>query len=203
MDSKSQTKQLSYWQGKFGDDYIERNSDMNFFERRRAFFKGVLVKHKIGSVLEVGCNIGANLKLINEINPRVKITGLEPNKKAVKIAKQNLHSVRLIEKSIFAVDFKSKFDLVFTAGVLIHIADEDLVKALKKIYKASKKYILIVEYYNRKRETVQYRELDEALFKRPYDLEILNLFPKLKLIENGHLTANQGFDRSQYFLFEK
>lgn len=204
MVNKYKTKQLSYWQGKFGDDYIDRNSNLKLFARRQFFFKELLLKlPDIKSVLEIGCNIGGNLMILNKINHRLKIVGIEPNRKAVRIAKKNLPNAKIIEKSVFDINFKDKFDLVFTCGVLIHIADENLRKSLEKIYDASKKYILAIEYYSDNRTAIPYRNLSDALFKRPYDKEYLNIVPTLKCLDKGFLDKTQGFDRCTYFLFEK
>lgn len=203
MVSNLKTKQLSYWEGKFGDEYIKRNSDVAFFAKRRKFFEKILNQYKINSVLEIGCNVGANLKIILEIKPKLKITGIEPNKKAASIAIRNLKGKKILQKSVFDINYLNKFDLVFTAGVLIHIGDDDLQKALKKIYKASKKYILSIEYYSNKRTTIPYRGLGDALFKRPYDKEYLKLFPKLKIKFKGSLNKSDGFDNCKFWLFEK
>src|SRR3990167_329732 len=204
MASKISTKQLTYWLGKFGDDYIERNSDLAMFRRREQFFKKLLQKYpEIKSVLEVGSNIGGNLMVFNKIDPKLKIVAVEPNKKAAKIARENLSSAKILEKSVFDMDFDDKFDLVFTCGVLIHIADNDLGKALTKIYNASRKYILTIEYYSNKRSAIPYRGLSDALFKRPYDKEYLNLYPKLKVMYKGSLDKSKGFDNCKFWVFKK
>lgn len=203
MVSRTLTKQLTYWQGKFGEEYIERNSDMNFFARRKKFFKKILDNYEINSVLEVGCNIGGNLLVISQINPKVKITAIEPNRKAAALARENLPRATILEKSIFDTSFTDRFDLVFTCGVLIHIANDDLEKALTKIYNASKKYILAIEYYSDKRTLMPYRGLSDALFKRPYDKEYSSLFPGIKIIREGFLNRSQGFDNCKFWVFKK
>lgn len=201
--SENSTKQLNYWKGKFGDDFIKRNSDTKYFEKRKSFFELIIKKYNIKSILEVGCNIGGNLKIISEIDPNIKLTAIEPNKKAISLARKNVPTAEIIDGNIFNSSIDRKFDLVFTSVVLIHIADQDLPKALEKIYKASKKYILAIEYYSKKSEVVLYRGLDDALFKRPYDEIYLNQFPALKIIESKRLTIRRSFARCKYFLFEK
>lgn len=197
------TKQLDYWRGKFGDDYILRNSGMDVFYRRKKFFERIVKETNPTTILEIGCNIGGNLKIISEIDPEIQLFGIEPNKKALEIARKNSPNAKITEKSVFELSKKSKFDLVFTSGVLIHIADNDLKKALVKIYEASLKYILAIEYYALERITIPYRGLSDALFKRPYDMEYLNLFPNLGVIHQGFLTKSQGFDDCIFWLFEK
>ena len=202
MDNKL-TKQLSYWEGKFGDDYTQRNSNMKLFAKRRKFFKNILKKLNVESILEIGCNNAANLVQIKKINSSLKVVGLEPNKKAVAIAKNLIPDAKIIRASVFALSIKNVYDFVFTAGVLIHIADKDLEKALSNIFNASKHYILAVEYYSPKRKTIPYRDLTDALFKRPYAKEYLDLFPTLKIIAKGKLGKGDGFDNCKFWLFEK
>ncbi|MBA7689247.1 hypothetical protein ES703_97751 [subsurface metagenome] len=49
--------------------------------------------------------------------------------------------------NIFDILYKDNyFDLILTAGVLIHINPEDLLKALKEIFRVTKKYYLMLEY---------------------------------------------------------
>src|SRR3990167_4813247 len=96
MASKTSTKQLSYWTGKFGNEYIKRNSDMDFFAKRKNFFKKLLLQYPdIKSILEIGCNIGGNLMVLYELDPSLEIVGIEPNKKAAKIARKYLPTAKI------------------------------------------------------------------------------------------------------------
>lgn len=198
------TKQLKYWEGKFGEEYIKRNSDIQVFLKRKTFFTNILKKYKdIRSILEVGCNIGGNLYTINQINDKYNLCGIEPNKKAYEMAKKLYPYASFLKTNVFELSSKIKYDLVFTSGVLIHISNKDLEQALKKIYKVSNKYILTIEYYSKFRKVIPYRNLTDALFKRPYDKEWLNIFPNIQIIEKGYLDNRNGFDRSNWWLFKK
>lgn len=204
MDNKFKTKQLSYWQGTFGDYYTDRTFDSKMFIRRKKFFNKFLKNFDaIDSVLEVGCNVGRNLEILKAIKPELSVWGIEPNTKAFRIACKSLSGSRIFKKSIFDIKWSNKFDLVFTAGVLIHIGDEDSEKAIRKICEASRRYILAIEYYSKKRVAVLYRGLEDALYKRPYDKEFLGLFPKLKIKYMGKLDQVDGFDDCKFWLFEK
>lgn len=200
----SKIKQLEYWQGKFGDDYTKRNADLTIFEKRLPFFEEVLQTTKnVNSILEVGCNIGGNLPMLHAINKRLSLTGLEPNVKAAESARQLVPSATIHVGNIFDFNTQETFDLVFTSGVLIHIGDQDIGKAYRKIYSVSRKYILTIEYYAEKRMIIPYRGLTDALFKRPYDQEWLTLFPTLLLLDQGLLGTSQGFDNCHWWLFAK
>lgn len=197
-------KQLSYWQGEFGDEYIKRNSDLSFFEKRKVFFEQILNKHPgIKTILEIGSNIGGNLHILYKINPTLTLFAVEPNKKASEKAQELNPYAKIYNQSVYDFHTEQKFDLVFTAGVLIHIADNEIASALEKIYTSSQKYILTIEYFSPQREKIIYRGLDDALFKRPYNSEWINLYPNLKLLGEGDLTIDQGFDNCHWWLFKK
>ena len=204
--TKRSTKQLRYWEGEFGNAYLQRNSDPKLFAKRKPFFKKLLDSHPdILSVLEVGSNIGGNLNVLHSINLQLNLTAIEPNAKAAAVVKRTLPEVTIYHQSIFDCDWHNAFDLVFTCGVLIHIANQDLKETLSKIYNASKKYILTIEYYSPRREQIIYRGLSDALFKRPYNKEWQTVFPKLQLIESGKRIAKPiGQDEpGRWWLFKK
>lgn len=199
-----QTRQLKYWQGKFGDDYIKRNSDLSLFERRKVFFSKLLKNYPdIHSIIEIGCNIGGNLYVLQKINPALTLAGIEPNNTAVKKARKLIPSSQIINTSIFDCKFKRKYDLVFTSGVLIHIADRDLPLALKLMYEISGMYILSVEYFSKTTQTIPYRNLTDALYKRPYDQIWLAVLPQLQLIQTGLADKSSGFDNCHWWLYKK
>lgn len=204
MDNIKNNKQLSYWQGKFGDDYIQRNADTKFFQKRKPFFAALLRKHKdIKSILEIGCNIGGNLQVLQEINPKLHLTAIEPNEQAAKTAQKNVPTSKIINTDASKITFENVFNLVFTAGVLIHIGDDNLDQTLRNMHKASSRYILTIEYYSSTRTSIPYRGLDDALFKRPFDKEWLRLFPDLKMLETGFVGTDKGFDDCHWWLFKK
>ena len=48
------------WRGSFGREYTDRNADAG--EKRARFWRNILSEFPVSSVLEVGCNLGANLR---------------------------------------------------------------------------------------------------------------------------------------------
>jgi len=97
-------------------------------------------------------------------------------------------------------------DLVFTKGVLIHLNPAVLPEIYKKMYKASKKYILVAEYYNPTPVEIEYRGNKGFLFKRDFAGELLETFKDLKLVDYGFVYKRDnnfsGADIS-WFLLEK
>ena len=205
MDFK--TEQEEFWAGEFGDKYISRNSSDDFLASNLNFFTRALKgATDISNCIEFGANIGMNLKAIKLLFPNLEISALEINKEAIKSLEITLPRKSIFEKSIIDFSSRNKWDLVLIKGVLIHINPNFLEAAYKNLYHASKKYILICEYYSRSPTALEYRGYKNKLFKRDFAGEILDLYKDLKLIDYGfvyHRDRNFPQDDLSWFLLEK
>jgi spore coat polysaccharide biosynthesis protein SpsF len=201
------TEQEKFWAGEFGDKYIGRNNDSELLASSTALFSKIIERtSEIKSVLELGANIGVNLAAINRLLPNAETSGVEINKKAIKDLKKNIKKGKTYHQSIldFKVDYQR--DLVFTKGVLIHLNPAVLPEIYKKMHRASKKYILVAEYYNPTPVEIEYRGNKGFLFKRDFAGELLETFKDLKLVSYGFVYKRDnnfsGADIS-WFLLEK
>ena len=201
------TEQEIFWSKKFGDDYTKRNANSN--NRINIIGRDLLKNNlKINSALEFGSNVGYNLDVLKIIFPNIKTYGVEINKKAYSICKKK-HIC--YNKSILDYKIEKKFDIVFTAGFLIHQNPEYLKKIYSKIYKYSKQYIYILEYFNPEPIMVTYRNYKDKLFKRDFAKEIWEMYPKLKLLDYGFHWKQDNFlkgnssisSNTNWFLFKK
>lgn len=109
---------------------------------------------------------------------------------------------------LISIEIKSKeqFDMSFIKAVLIHINPEELQTVYEKLYNASKKYILVTEYYNPSPVSITYRGHQDRLFKRDFAGEMLDKYPNLELIDYGFTyrrDPNFRLDDSTWFLMEK
>lgn len=186
---------LDAWVGEFGTAYTERNR-VDWRTRVGAWWT-MLRDLPITSVLEVGCNRGHNLKAIRTLFPSWSIEGIEPNPLAVAEAEDpEVHQWTLEE-------MVAPRDVVFTAGVLIHIPPPSLDAALRKIHNLSTRYLLAIEYYAPQETMIPYRGLDNMLWKRDYEAEYRQRFPDLTTIRSGVWDREQGFDACTWWLMEK
>lgn len=204
-------EQLDIWRGKFGDEYTERN---NFAEWKishgvRAFEK-ILKGIEINSVLEVGSNVGLNLCSINKaLKGKNYNYAVEPNKKAfdqLTLKKNELRLKNAWQQDVFNIPLAdSSIDLVFTAGVLIHIAPENLSGATKEIVRIAKKYILCMEYFSHSPAEIKYHGKERLLFKRDFGGYYLDHYPFLKCVDYGFLWQREYkiFDDLNWWLFKK
>jgi spore coat polysaccharide biosynthesis protein SpsF len=201
------THQEQFWAGDFGDAYISRNQGDELLASNLSFFSNALKRtDKISSCLEFGANIGMNLKAIKLLYPNIAIKAIEINKEAAGELSNNIGSTNVFAGSIFDYPVEKKADLTLIKGVLIHINPEMLPTVYEKLYQASRKYILIAEYYNPTPVSINYRGHDDKLFKRDFAGEMLEKFSDLKLIDYGFAYRRDVVfpqDDITWFLMEK
>ena len=97
-------------------------------------------------------------------------------------------------------------DFVLIKGVLIHINPDFLSDVYGKLYRASNRYICLVEYYNPTPVQVTYRGHEGKLFKRDFAGELMDQYPDLRLVDYGftyHRDVNFPADDATWFLLEK
>lgn len=200
------TEQEEFWAGTFGDEYIKRNQGAEVFSSKIGFWSRIIHSSgTISSCLELGSNIGLNLKALGILLPHLQMTGVEINEKAAEECSK-LERVNVVNASI--LDYKSDetFDLTFTAGVLIHINPDMLPTVYDALYRHSNRYILVAEYYNPTPMEVSYRGNTGKLFKRDFAGEIMDRYTTLKLCDYGfqyHRDNHFPADDTTWFLMEK
>ena len=206
-EDEFETAQEHFWSGSFGDDYIDRNKSKSLLASNINFFASALKSaDAIDSVIEIGANIGMNLKALYSLFPDLDCFGIEINLMATKILAETVPKKNIYKDSIFNFDPKQEWDLVISKGVLIHLAPEKLDIAYEKMFKMSKRYILIAEYYNPTPVSMQYRGNAEKLFKRDFAGELMQKYPALHLQDYGfcyHLDRKFPQDDITWFLLEK
>lgn len=204
---KDRNEQETFWEGGFGDDYIDRNRGAGLIASNTALFAEVL-RHTgaVSSVLELGSNIGLNLVALRSILPRAELTAVEINGKAAAELRQRLPDAEVENVSILDFRTRRKWDLVFTKTVLIHINPDDLSRVYELMYEAARRYVMVCEYYNPAPVEVNYRGHQAKLFKRDFAGEMLQKFPGLQLLSYGfayHRDRNFPQDDMTWFLMEK
>ncbi len=185
-----------FWRGEFGDSYTERNKID--WRNRVDFFKDVLDFTAAKTVLEVGCNSGHNLLAIKMINPKTYVHGIEINPEARRKAAE--HGIQTSDIPAAQVgQYFEGYDLVFSAGLLIHIHPDQLRQVMQGMIDASSHYIIAIEYAAKSEVEIDYRGHSERLWKRPYG----KLFEELGVEVTDWGDAGSGFDRCDYWVMEK
>lgn len=211
---KTVTPQLRHWQGKFGREYTDRHvftlEQMNKRYKHRYGVTGTeLSEEFLGSfdrsikILEVGSNVGNKLLLLQKMGFK-NLYGIEINSYAVQRSKAGTDGINIICGSAFDIPFKDGFfDLVFTFGVLIHIAPSDIQKALSEIYRCTNDYIWGFEYYSDAYTEVTYREHEELLWKTDFAKLYLDSFDDLELIKEKRVKYLKDENIDTMFLVRK
>ena len=206
----AQTRQLDAWRGAFGDAYIERNcASQEAVAQRVRMWARILERlppGAPGSILEVGCNIGLNLRALGRVTGAA-LSAVEPNARAREriIADGVLAPTNIQEASALALPFADgAFDMAFTSGVLIHVAPEDLAQAVDEICRVAKRYIVCAEYFAATPEERVYRGQQGLLFKRDFGGFYLDRQPSLRILDYGFFWKRAtGLDDITWHLFEK
>ena len=195
---------VDFWSGEAGNAYSARN--MPDVKARKMMWCRIL-NHidPPRNILEVGANVGQNLAALKALC-LADLFAVEPNAEARdKLIKSGVTLPDYIyDGTTEALPFiDSKFDLVFTSGVLIHIAPEKLRDACAEIYRVSSRYIVCAEYFSAKPEMIPYRGQDNLLWKRDFGqfwIENFNVEPLACEFEWKCLT---GLDNLTWWVLEK
>jgi pseudaminic acid biosynthesis-associated methylase len=211
--SKS-TKQMKIWEGQFGKEYTDRcalslpETEL-LYQEMYGITRMEMNSRFIGDfdrdikVLEIGSNIGNQLLRLQNMGFKY-LYGIELQSYAIELSKSRTHGINLIQGSAFDVPFKDGFfDLVFTSGVLIHIASHDISKALDEIFRCTKRYIWCFEYYADAYTRVNYRGHDDLLWKTNFSKLFLEQFTNLTLVREEHFKYLNSDNVDTMFLLEK
>jgi pseudaminic acid biosynthesis-associated methylase len=190
------------WAGDFGRAYVARNA--NAGASRGPFWADLLDRHPAQRIVEVGCNTGANLEWIARmVDPR-GVFGIDVSQDAVVALRDRIPTINAVCGLARDLPFRDAFfDLSFTTGVLIHQPDESLIDVMAEIVRVSRRYILAGEYFAEAQVELPYRGESGALFKRDYGRIYADTFPALRLVDNGFLGRDKGWDDVTWWLFEK
>jgi pseudaminic acid biosynthesis-associated methylase len=212
------TKQIDFWAGEFGKNYTDRNPQSLEESEQQNKVRYGMKRTEINAeflanldkeirILEVGCNIG--LQLLALQNQGFKnLYGIELQPYAVQKSKQMTEGINIIQGSGFDIPFKDNyFDLVYTSGVLIHIAPTDLPKIMNEMIRCTSKYIWGFEYYSPKLQEINYRGNSGFLWKADYAELFLKQSGNFEMVKKKiypYLTeAEKGNEDIMYLLRKK
>jgi len=193
LNFKDVSFQRKFWASEFGNDYIDRNNSIEKINENYKRLTGITINEiyeknfddidRKSVILELGCNIGLKLSILYKMGFR-NLYGLEINKKAYRIAKENNPDINFINSSIenFETNDK-KFDLVYTSGVLVHIHPSNLDMVIKKIINLSKKYIFGFENFSENLAEKKYRGQSNVLWKQNFPILFKKFLPTIRIIK--------------------
>jgi pseudaminic acid biosynthesis-associated methylase len=208
------TAQLEHWRSDFGRAYTDRNSltpdaldalyRRNYGIGRRELNQRFLAEMpRDARILEVGCNEGNQLCALREMGFQ-NLYGIEIQDYALRKARARLEDVPLALATAFEIPYPDGFfDLVFTSGVLIHIAPADLPKALREIHRCAGGFIWGLEYFSPQPMEVPYRGHEKLLWKMDYAKIYLELFDDLDPVRMEQLPYLEDANIDSMFLLSR
>jgi pseudaminic acid biosynthesis-associated methylase len=203
-------KQESLWRGDFGDVYTDRNAVTDQRLAALTTHWSRILHATMGrpptSILEVGANIGLNLRALRRIS-EASFFALEPNAKArsALVAEGIAPANNVLDGLASSIPLPDgKVDLAFTSGVLIHIHPSKLLASCREVHRVTRQYLVCIEYFSDKDEEIVYRGHAEALFKRDFGGFYLDNFSDLRVLDYGFAWKRlTGLDNLTWWLFEK
>ncbi len=200
------TEQEKFWEGSFGDEYSTRNQGPQLLASNRALFADVLRRTRgVSSVLELGANVGNNLRALRDLLPEAKLSGVELNATAAR-ALAEWGQAEVFNQSLLDFRADRRWDLVLVKGTLIHLAPDRLPDAYDVVDRCASRYVCLVEYYNPAPVEISYRGHSGKLFKRDFARELMQRHPELELVDYGFVyrgDANFPQDDVTWFLMER
>ncbi|MYE24189.1 MAG: methyltransferase domain-containing protein [Gammaproteobacteria bacterium] len=201
---------LETWKGDFGNAYTGRNAaDEASIERRVRMWRRVLRPLEAAppaSCLEVGANVGINLRALKTLHA-LDMYALEPNAKArdILVRDRVVPRNRVLDGTADRIDLADEsVDLVFTSGVLIHVPPGQLAAACGEMHRVARRYLLMIEYFASEPEEKTYRGEEGLLFKCDFGAFCLDLFPDLSPVDYGFFwKPATGLDNLTWWLFAK
>jgi len=180
-----------HYEGKYGITRSELN---------QRFLEGI---PKDASILEVGCNLGNQLVALHQAK-FTNLHGIEIQGEIVKEARTRMPWARISEASALQIPFPGAcFDLVFTSGVLIHIAPEDLQAAMEEIHRVARSWIWGLEYYAPVMTETPYRGHRDLMWKADYGQLFVQSFADLELVLEERLPYLQDENVDTMYLLRR
>lgn len=208
--ARPETRQVQFWRTDFGDAYTDRNMPSAEQLRARTAMWAEILACLPGAppqqILEVGANVGANLRALAALS-EAELFAVEPNDHARKILVRDgvVNEANVREGVAANMDIPDDaVDMAFTSGVLIHIHPDDLLASCREIHRVSRRYIVCIEYFSDKPEEIGYRDQPGLLFKRDFGGFWLDGFADLRVLGYGFRWKRvTGLDNLTWWLFEK
>jgi ubiquinone/menaquinone biosynthesis C-methylase UbiE len=97
--------------------------------------KEVKIKNN-STILDAGCGTGSFLKILSK-NKTLKLYGIDVSRKMLEIAKKKLKNrAKLSLTPVEKIDYRNKFDYIFSIIVMHHYSDKE--KVIKNFYQSLK-----------------------------------------------------------------
>ena len=146
----------SFFSSNWRKSYLDTANKIH--PHRKLLLEKIIKEKPISSILEIGCADGINLRLINNIMPRIILEGIDINKEALNeginiLNIKNIKNIKLKHHSVRDLSlYKDKeFDVVFSDAVLMYIDTNNIKKVIDEMFRVSKKLLIFCEQHTDKK----------------------------------------------------
>jgi pseudaminic acid biosynthesis-associated methylase len=214
LNTPNETEQIRTWNGDFGREYTDRNTHTpaeldELYRQSYGVTRTELNQRFLADIprdariLEIECNMGTQLLVLQQMGFR-NLYGIEIQTYALERSKQRVTAAVFTLASALAIPYPDRFfDLVFTSGVLIHIAPADLPVAMAEIDRCAKHWIWGFEYYAPQMTEVAYRGHQALLWKTDYARLYVEQFQGLELVREDRLRYLDNENVDTAFLIRR
>ena len=203
----------NYWKTR-GENYLneQQKNPKHVKDRLQSQEKQIvkLLKNKsFNNILEVGCGYGRFTKILYDQFKPDRYLGIDVSEGQIKNAKDFVKNDKIDFKCIKIQDYNSteKFDLIFSAEVLMHINFSDIQQVIKKLVSLSKGKIVTIDWFNEEKFDKEaggycFMHNYSSLFKQngaksvtihklplPLSLKIINAYATIKGNPNAETQA--------------
>ncbi|MCP4644707.1 MAG: methyltransferase domain-containing protein [bacterium] len=214
MTGGRRTGQAEAWSGPFGKEYTDRNPRTPeamdaLFDRRFGVTRTDLNEEFLGDlsrdirILEVGANVGTQLSLLRAQGFK-NLWGAELMFYAIQESAVRRDGIEYVQASGFDLPFPDEsFDLVFTSGVLIHLAPDKLARAMDEVVRCTRRYIWGYEYFAKEHVPIPYRGREDLMWKGDFSHMYCEGHPDLRRIKERRLVYLDSDNVDAMFLLDK
>ena len=167
-----------FWK-KWGNSFDHEPMQRAIYPQHRWILQK-LIEVKPKKFLEIGCGFGRNIKYIAENYPyKLKIIGVDFSDSMLVNAKKYLGKIQTKNKKIELVKANvinspfpdSKFDVVLSHGVLMHIKPDNIKNVVSELFRVTKNYAIVIEQNDKLNPLRQkpYQKINFYTFTYPYE----------------------------------
>ncbi len=136
------------------EDYHEHRAlerqDATAHQMSRWFAETVLLPLAAkGSILEVGCGAGRNLKALRDADPDVSLSGFDISPAAIANAKHHVPTADLKVGSLYDLSQHAdgSFDVVFSGGVMMHVPHDEVEATIREMHRLARRAVVHFELH--------------------------------------------------------
>jgi len=202
------------WAGKFGAAYTDRNDHtvetldeayQKYYGLSRTEMNSQFLSDvpRTARILEVGCNLGVQLECLQRMGFE-NLYAVELQWYAIERARERLKRVNIIQGSALDIPFKDGFfDLVYTSGLLVNIAPEDLEQTMREIHRCSSRLVWGYEYFDTEYREIPWHGREGLLWKANFALIYQNTLPDLRIVKEQRYPYLDSSNVDSMYLLEK